>query len=272
MQKIPCSIPILTLNSGKTLRRCLASVQDFDDVYLLDGNSTDDTLMIAKEFGRSVYKQYETDEKNIRIKNFSEIRIKADSLAKHDWIFLVDSDEFISEELTAAVRRIFYDNPDPQTAYFTIKKVILGNKLIEYSWHNSPYILRLYNKQSGVRWKGSKIVHEQIYIPDDIKIVRLPYIGYSQHPASYRAAIKKDDYYLSLMRQKMFLKKRSEKSKKLILFSIIKNLLRAVNIFYKSIKVYWRHGFKQTLPIRHVWRFMRYHIIISYYRLQELFR
>ncbi len=272
MDKIPCSIAILTLNSGQTLRRCLESVKDFDDVCILDGNSTDDTLSIAKELNIPVYKQYDTEETNVHIKNFTEMRIKADRLAKHDWIFWLDSDEYVSQSFSDEVRRVLASKPDVKIAYYAVKKMIMGDKVIEYGWHDSPHTMRLYNRQSGIVWKGSKAVHEKLYIPGDVKIVNLPHVCYSHFDPSYREAVKKDNYYLSLVRQKMFLKNGPEKSKKLIIFSIIKNSLRAVNIFYKSIKMYSRHGFKQTLPIRHVWRYMRYHIIISYYRLQQLFR
>lgn len=271
MDKIPASIAILTLNSGQTLRHCLNSVKDFDDVYVLDGNSTDDTLAIAKEFNIPAHKQYNTEEPNVQIKNFTEIRMKADALAKHAWVFWLDSDEYVSQALVDAIRRILADQPSPKNAYYAQKIMMMGDKEIKYSWHDSPYTMRLYNWQSGIVWKKSKAVHEKLFIPDDIRVVNIPHACYSHFTPSYRAAVKKDDYYLSLVRQKMFLKNGAAKSRKPIIFSIIKNLLRAVNIFYKSAKMYCRHGFRETLPFRHVWRYMRYHIIISYYRCRQLF-
>lgn len=271
MNKIPVSAAILTLNSGKTLRRCLESVKDFDDIYILDGNSTDDTLAIAREFSIPVYKQYDTKEKNVRIKNFTEIRIKADSLRRHDWIFWVDSDEHASAELAGGIRTILAGNPDVKTAYYAVKKMVMGDRVIEYSFNEAPYTMRLYNTRSGIVWKGAKVVHEKLFFPEDIKIVNLPYPCYSHFMPSYRQAVKKDDYYLSLVRQKIFQKDGRAKSKKIIALAAIKNFLRAGYIAYKSLRMYIRHGFAQSLPIRHVWRYVRYHLIISYYRLRELF-
>ena len=49
--KIKCSVPLLTLNSEKTLARCFESVKDFEDILIVDGNSTDTTHDIAKKFG-----------------------------------------------------------------------------------------------------------------------------------------------------------------------------------------------------------------------------
>jgi len=271
MDKIPCSIAILTLNSAKTLRRCLESVKDFSDVYIFDGNSTDHTLAIAREFNIPVYKQYNTDEKNVRIKNFTEIRIKTDTLLKHDWTFLLDSDEYVSPELVDDVRRIISSSQDVKTAYFAVKKMVMGDKIIEYTFNDFASVMRLYNKQSGIAWKKSKVVHEQLYIPENVKIINLNSACYSHCTPSYRVAVQKDNYYLSLMHQKMFVTARSKKSVKLTVISIIKNLLRAANIFYKSIKMYYKYGFKETMPVRHTWRYIRYHLILSYYRLKELF-
>ena len=57
-QKIPCSVGILTLNSGQALRRCLDSLKDFAEIIICDGNSTDNTLEIAREYGAKIVKQY----------------------------------------------------------------------------------------------------------------------------------------------------------------------------------------------------------------------
>ncbi|OGF27366.1 hypothetical protein A2477_03960 [Candidatus Falkowbacteria bacterium RIFOXYC2_FULL_47_12] len=271
MNKIPCSISILTLNSGKNLRRCLESVKDFDDVYILDGNSTDDTIAIAQEFDVPVYKQYDTDEKNVRIKDFTEMRKKADSLRKHDWLLLVDSDEYLSAGFVAEVRSVLNANPDVKTAYYVVKKVIMGNRIIEHSFHESSYILRLYNMQSGAAWKGSKMVHEKLYLPDDVKIVKLTQPCYSYFIPSYREAVKKDNYYLFLTRQKMFAPGASRTAKMVLVSASLRNFLRAGNVVYKSLKVYCRHGFRYSLPPQHVWRYVRYHVIISYYRFRQIF-
>jgi glycosyltransferase involved in cell wall biosynthesis len=269
-EKIQCSIPILTLNSGKTLRKCLESVVDFSDVYIFDGNSTDDTLEIAKEFNIPVYKQCETEEKNIRIKNFTEARIKTEKAAKHDWIFVLDSDEYISPELRENIRKILSSSPEVTTMYSALLKLVMDNRIIEYTFNNAPYTPRLYNTKSGVGWKSAKAVHEKLFVPNGVKVVNLPYALYAHSEALYSQAIKKDDYYLSLVRKRMLSKRRYEKPTIVLIRAIMRNFLRAFNILYKSIKVYARHGFKESLPVAHVWRFMRYHFIISSYRLKEL--
>ena len=65
-EKINCSIGILTLNCGDTLERCLKSLKDFREIIICDGNSTDNTLEIAKRYGAKIIKQYDSNEPNLR--------------------------------------------------------------------------------------------------------------------------------------------------------------------------------------------------------------
>lgn len=270
MEKINCSVPILTLNSEKYLEKCLESLKDFKDVFLLDGNSTDNTSAVAKKYGIKIYKQVETNEKNIKIDNFSSMRIKANNLAECDWILYLDSDEFIEKKLAEEIKEALY-KADFKTIFYIQKKAIMGDKIIHHSFNYPSHSPKLFNKKSGVAWKKSKLVHEQLYIPDDIKSIKFNYCIYSYFPKSYQKCLEKDNYYLSLVRKKIFLGKRQKSKKSIIFRAFVINFLRAGNIIFKSIKVYTRYGFKHSLPPIHVYRYARYHIIISYYRLKQLF-
>ncbi|MBI2603994.1 MAG: glycosyltransferase, partial [Candidatus Harrisonbacteria bacterium] len=75
--KIPCSVGVLTLNSAKTLARCLESFKDFAEIIVCDGNSTDDTVAIAKKYGAKVVKQYDSDEPNLPcVKDKANVRMR----------------------------------------------------------------------------------------------------------------------------------------------------------------------------------------------------
>lgn len=50
MNKIPCSVYIVTLNCSAWLERTLQSVCEFDEVIILDSGSTDNTYEIAEQF------------------------------------------------------------------------------------------------------------------------------------------------------------------------------------------------------------------------------
>lgn len=266
MEKIKCSVPILTLNSAAHLEQCLGSLLDFADVFLLDGNSTDETQSIARQYGIPVHQQSENNEPNVKIKSFTDMRLKAQHLARFDWILYLDSDEFISPQLTKEIREVLFSEDIKRV--FTIPKVaIVGQRVVRYSFNIPNHAPHLYNRRSGVEWKPGKLVHEKLFIPNDVKIVKLTGEFYSYFISSYNEAVKKDNYYLSLTRQKMFTPGQGRPKKIIIFASLWLNFLRAGNIFYKSLKMYLYHGFRESLPPQHAWRYVRYHLILCWYCL-----
>ncbi|MBU6323773.1 glycosyltransferase, partial [Patescibacteria group bacterium] len=92
--KIPCSVEIVTRNSGATLRRALESVKDFAEVLVVDGGSTDDTLAIAHEYGAKIILQDPAFlDGEGRIADFSGVRNQGLAAAREPWFFFLDSDE-----------------------------------------------------------------------------------------------------------------------------------------------------------------------------------
>src|SRR3989338_2793570 len=189
---ISCSVPILTLNSEKNLVQCLESVRDFDDVFLLDGNSTDKTKEIAALFGVAVYPQQDWDMPNVRITDFSEMRRKAVSISKRDWVLYLDSDEYLSAELADEIASMVCSNPDKNTIYFIQKRAILGDTIIQHSFNYPNWGPRLFHKRSGVVWKQNKKVHEQLFIPPHVVPHRLHHAFYSYGELNYQTCIRKD--------------------------------------------------------------------------------
>jgi glycosyltransferase involved in cell wall biosynthesis len=162
MSKIPCSVGILTLNSGSVLRRCLESIKDCAEIVICDGNSTDDTLAIAREYGCKIIKQYDSDEPNLRCeRDKANMRNKALDASSYDWHIYLDSDDALSKEVMEEVR-IITNDPSPQFLVYRmpLQIVLADTKVIQHS-SNYPYIqLRLFNKKTGARFRGH--VHERI--------------------------------------------------------------------------------------------------------------
>ena len=84
--KIPASAVMLVKNSERYLQEVLTALTDFDEVLLLDNGSTDRTLEIAARFGNVRVCKHE-------FTGFGPMKNLAASLAKHNWIFSIDSDE-----------------------------------------------------------------------------------------------------------------------------------------------------------------------------------
>jgi glycosyltransferase involved in cell wall biosynthesis len=94
----PLSVCLVVQNEQENLPRVLQSVREIaDEIVVVDGGSTDRTQEIAREFGARVFFRAFT--------NHADQKNYAASLASQDWIFLLDADEELSEELKESVRR-----------------------------------------------------------------------------------------------------------------------------------------------------------------------
>jgi glycosyltransferase involved in cell wall biosynthesis len=134
-----CSVTVITFNEESNLRACLESVSWADEIIIVDSNSTDATLDIAREFTSAVYVNPWPGWK--RQKNF------AIGQATHDWIFSIDADERVTPELAKEIERIL-ENPR-QTGYaFPRKNYFLGKWMRHGGWHPDS-VLRLFRKDCG---------------------------------------------------------------------------------------------------------------------------
>ncbi|HVU23838.1 MAG TPA: glycosyltransferase family 2 protein [Opitutus sp.] len=92
------SVLILTLNEEANLGRCLGSVQDCDDVVVLDSGSRDRTTEIARRAGARVVTRPFDDFAGQR--NFAHREIPF----RHAWVFHLDADEQMTPALVAECR------------------------------------------------------------------------------------------------------------------------------------------------------------------------
>jgi glycosyltransferase involved in cell wall biosynthesis len=100
--KLPVTVVILTLNEEIVVSRAISSaLNDFSEVIVLDSFSTDDTVDIAARAG-AVVVQNEfcgyASQRNFALKEMEK---------KNDWVFFLDADEVLSEELIAELRHDF---------------------------------------------------------------------------------------------------------------------------------------------------------------------
>ena len=169
--KILCSVPILTLNSKESLQRLLPLVNEvFEDVFIVDGNSTDGTRDYAKSLGVRVEYQFESREPNQKITDFREIRMKSWAMCKYDWLFVLDSDEVPTPELIQLIRELVEKN-DKSVAHSVRRTMKLPSGVVIT---NSPfvggYFVRFFAQSSGVTLANRK-VHERFVIPSSISHV-----------------------------------------------------------------------------------------------------
>jgi len=104
MRVLPVSVIVPVRNEARNLPRCLESLAQFGEVYVIDSQSTDDTNAIAQSRGAKVVQFHYAG-------GWPKKRQWAiDTLPfAYDWILLLDADELLTPELVEEIRRAVQD-------------------------------------------------------------------------------------------------------------------------------------------------------------------
>ena len=103
-QVLPVSVIVPVRNEARNLPRCLESLAGFGEIYVIDSQSTDDTVAIAQSRGAKVVQFHYAG-------GWPKKRQWAmDTLPfAYDWILLLDADEILTAELVEEIRRAVQD-------------------------------------------------------------------------------------------------------------------------------------------------------------------
>lgn len=102
---IPISLCIITKNEAVKLRKCLEAVKNLPiEIIIADTGSTDDSVAVAKEFTEHVY-HFDW------ISDFAAARNFSISKASHDWIMVLDTDEYVTSIDMDEIYRLIEQNP-----------------------------------------------------------------------------------------------------------------------------------------------------------------
>lgn len=256
--KIPCSVPILTLNAAWSLPALLSMlVEEFDDVYIIDGNSTDGTQEIARSFGVRVEKQSDTNEPNQRITHFARARLHSWNLAKHDWIYWIDADEVPTPEQIQKVREIVLKNEQKTIHRFIRLAQLPDGRIVHHALFYPEYTPRLFSRSSGVTLVD-RPVHEKFVIPADVQRV--------DHAESYLA--RWTDPAHMWQRQRRYIDMDTESIPKtvwgLIRWVYLYNLRSLIGQTFRAIRAsivsFLRN--EVALPWAYNFFFLRYRVIV----------
>ena len=133
------SIVIITKNASSTLKKTLESVKKFGEVVIYDNGSKDDTLNIARQFKNVTLHQGE-------FMGFGPTKNHAVSLAKHDWVFSLDSDETVTPQLTEYLH-LWQPDSDNVAGLVLRKNFFMGRYVKRGGWGND-WLLRIFNRNT----------------------------------------------------------------------------------------------------------------------------
>jgi glycosyltransferase involved in cell wall biosynthesis len=160
------SAVIITGNEENNIKDCLKSVQWADEIIVIDSESTDTTVKIAKEFTDKVFIH--------QWQGYSAQKTYALTLAKNEWILSLDADERVSEELA---KEILNSDLAQHNGYFLKRDNFFLGKLIRGCGWGNDMQLRLFKKSEAKL--SDRMVHEKFLVNGSISELKYSFSHYS---------------------------------------------------------------------------------------------
>ncbi len=129
---------IITLNAEKYVLRAIESLKNIsDEIIVLDSKSSDSTRDIAKSAGAKVYIQ--------EFLGDGPQKKEASDFATNSWIFSLDADEYLDQDLIDFIKRTDLSNVSYDSFSFR-RKNYCADEWIKAAGFYPDYVTRLYDK------------------------------------------------------------------------------------------------------------------------------
>jgi glycosyltransferase involved in cell wall biosynthesis len=202
--KLPVSVIIATRDEAKNLPRCLQALKDAGEVFVIDSQSTDDTVEIARSHGAQVVQfHYQGGWPKKRQWAMDTLPIA------YDWILLLDADEVLTSELEEEIRSAIQappiasptiQSPPIDGYYILLRTWFLGRalrhgdvglwKLALFRKGKGRYECRLKDQDASM---ADMEVHEHVVVEGATARLRNPLIHHNVESLS-RYIQKHDEY------------------------------------------------------------------------------
>jgi len=180
---------IITRNEASNIGDCLDSLVFCDERIVVDSDSTDGTLLIAREKGARIATH--------GWKGFGPQKNYALSLAHGDWVLSIDADERVTPELAAEMLEAIGEGR--ADGFELSRRSSFCGRMMRHSGWFPDRVLRLFRRNKG-RFTDD-LVHERIVC--DGKTARLKNALLHYPVARLEDAIRRMDSYSTLGAEQM---------------------------------------------------------------------
>jgi len=180
---------IITKDEAAHIGDCLDSLAFCDERIVVDGASSDGTIMIAKQRGARVATH--------SWKGFGPQKNYALSLAQGDWVLSIDADERVTPELAREIRAAI--NSGKADGYELPRSSTFCGHMMRHSGWFPDRVLRLFRRDKG-RFTED-IVHERVMCEGVVARLKEPILHYPV--ARLEDAIRRIDQYSTLGAEKL---------------------------------------------------------------------
>jgi len=156
------SAVLIARNEESNIRHCLQTIAWCDEIVVVDMESEDKTVSIAREYTDKIYS-------HPNIPAFDIAKKFAVEKSVGDWILLVDADEMISRSLASVLSQIAARD-DVDVVEIPFKHYIMGEWVRNTGWGYSPKP-RFFRKQN---MELTGIIHNYMNVRSGSVVIQLP--------------------------------------------------------------------------------------------------
>lgn len=181
IETLPITLAVITRNEEANIARCLDSVPFAAEKLVVDCGSTDDTVAIAAAHGARVLHQDWL--------GFGAQRNFASAQAAHDWIVVLDADEFLSPELATELQRELPALMASGTACGSLRRRtwLMGAPMRWYKPMVGECQIRVYHR-GRARWRDVR-VHESLQFDGPVRNFAAP-LNHADSPSLVHGQFK----------------------------------------------------------------------------------
>jgi glycosyltransferase involved in cell wall biosynthesis len=164
--RVPCSVIIAAKDEAAEIAECVASVDWAEEVIVVENDSSDDTVSVAREAGAIVFSHPFT--------TIGRQRNAAIARARHEWILVIDADERGTPALREEIARVVMGAPHNDAYRVRRRNFFLGREIRHGGWERDRPI-RLF--RSRMRY-DERPVHEHVVADGPVGDLRSPMLHY----------------------------------------------------------------------------------------------
>ena len=135
------SVIVICRNNEATIRRCLESVAWAGELVVVDSGSTDRTMEIARELATKLHQTADWP-------GHGPQKNRALDLATGDWVFSLDSDEWITPEVRSELESAM-TAPGDKAAFMLPRRSSFCGRFMRHSGWWPDYVTRLWRRGSA---------------------------------------------------------------------------------------------------------------------------
>jgi glycosyltransferase involved in cell wall biosynthesis len=201
---VPVTVLLATRNEEANLERTLLSVHGFaDQVFVLDSESEDATVEIARRYAEVTTLAYEHGRIIPWIFQWGLDHLPI----RNEWILLLEADQALSEELRAEIAALLARRSIAEAGFYLRRRQIFRGKPIRFGGYGRKRLLKLFRRGQGELDPVEQ--DTRVYVRGAVGELRAPLVEWNRKEDAILFYLQKHLRYAEAFAQEELIRRRT---------------------------------------------------------------